>query len=640
MNPGTNGGGPQRGGTGLLVAALVCVSFPVAAAVLRAQGSAESWGTVCLFQWQDDLRAPAGVVVGMMGLVAVYVFPGFLWARVWGRGRWSWPEELGASLLLSVLLVGLVTTAMKIVGTELTRAHVVYSVIGLDLVGFLLVRIAAVPPWRPKGSGLRITLGLVFLMMPLFPPIWDKLVVENFTGDGLEAFGFADSLTESLVPTWDLENGTWGFYPHFASHAYFNLPSILLLGRCEAGVRWPSFLYAGLVAVFALALIDPTRRWKGCVLPAVLGVALYALIGMFNSTYDPYFADLAELHGTDTLFLLLLLMSMRFLFLRHRALFLLAAFSAATCQPSGPVAVVMLLVGSMVVLKPEWRRWALPTLLYFVLLLAAYRGLVAIHGVGDPSGETQFSIRRFVLAHVPRSFSTLDSHAVLRHLWYLIVWGGVLPVAAWVLMWRRERGSRLLALWSSLYLVLVLISPQKHLHYLSPVVLLPLIVTLRSWCCRSVVERAFPAAVALVILMVTILSVPRSFSANTAYRDFGARTCMVFGDERRAVEEADMIYGVFGVPRSRTPDRWGIGKHAWVYYSDLYAGPEDIEWGRYDFCLTEGARPPDSLFVLVAPGRNSRLYARSMDLIHEQSGLGIPENPGSPLLRLLDSVLQ
>jgi hypothetical protein len=630
----------RKGGFGFLTAAVVCLAFPVVAALLSVRGANQDWTTVSLFPSHGGVSPLAGVVVGIMGLAAVYVFPGLLWARAWARGRWRWPEELGAALLLSVVLVGVVCTAIKLTGTGLTRLHLVCAVLGLDLVGLLLMRRAAVPPWRPKGNGLSIALILLFLMAPLLPPLWDKLVAENFTGDGLEAFGFADSLISKLLPEWDLENGTWGFYPHFMSHAFFNVPSLLLLGRGEAGIRWPSFLYLGFAAVFTVALIDPTRRWRRCALVSALGVCLYALISMFNSTYDPYFADLAELHGTDTLYLLLLLMSMRFLLVRHRALFLLAAFLASTCQPSGPAAVLLFLIASMVALEPAWRRWSIRTLLYFVLLLAAYRGLVALGGIGHLSGETQFSIRSFALAHIPRSLSMLDVRAVARYLWYFTIWSGLLPLIACVVARPHERGSRMLALWSGAYLVLVLASPQKHLHYLSPVVLFPMIVTLRSWCSRRLHERYIPAVLALVLLLVGILCVPRFFSPNTAYRDFGARTCMVFDSERRAVEEADMIYGVFGVPRSRSAERWGIGKHAWAYYSDLYSPADEVDWRKYDFCLTEGARPPDSLFVLVAPGRDSYFYARSMDLVYEQSALGVPDNPGSPLLHLLDPVLQ
>ncbi len=640
MPASVDGGAGRQGGLGLLIAALTCLAFPAIAAMLASRATGLAWETVSLYPWDGALRPAPGVIVGAAGLIGIYVFPGFLWARAWGRGKWRWPEEFGAAFLLSVILIGLATTITKLFGVVLTRVHVVCVVVGLDLIGFLLIRKAGVPAWRPRGSGMNILLALLFLLLPLLPSVWDKLVAENFTGDGLEAFGFADSLTESLVPMWDLENGTWGFYPHFASHAYFNLPSLLLLCRCEAGIRWTSFLYVGLVAMFSLGLIDPARRWKTCVLPILLSVALYTLIGTLNSTYDPYFADLAELHGTDTLFLLLLLMSIRFLLVRHRALFLVAAFGAATCQPSGPVAVILLLGASVLVLKSEWKVWSLGTLVALLTLLLAYRGLAAIRGFAFPSGETQFSIRSFILAHVPRSLSVLDVRTMIRYAWYFVVWSGVLPAVMCVTAWRHERGSRMLALWSGAYLVLVLASPQKHLHYLSPVVLFPMLVTLRSWCSRRGHERCVPALLALVLLLVGILCVPASLSPNTAYRDFGTRTCMIFGSDRRAVEEADMIYGVFGVPRARSAERWGIGKHAWVHYSDLYAPSQAVDWEKYDFCLTEGPAPPDSLFVLVAPGRKSFFYARSMDLIYEQSASGVPENPGSPLLHLLDPVLR
>jgi hypothetical protein len=624
-----------------LVAALITLAFPTAAALLMGREIEQSWATVSLYPPQEGISPIAGTIVGVLGLLGVYVLPGLLWARAWGRGRWRWPEEFGGALLLSVVLVGLITTAIKVAtGGELTRVHLIGAVLVVDVCGFLVLRRARVGPWRPRGAGPSLLVGLVFFALPLLPPVWDKLVVENFTGDGLEAFGFADSLSKDLVPTWDLENGTWGFYPHFVSHAYFNLPSLIVLGRCEAGVRWVSFLYMACAAMLVAALIDPARQWKGSLVPVVCGVGLYGLVGMSNSTYDPYFADLAELHGTDTLFIVLTLMSVRFLLVRRRGLFLLAGFAAATCQPSGPVAIALLICFTTMVLKGDWKRWGMVTLLAFVGLLAAYRGMVLVRSLSHPVGETQFSVRSFVFAHVPRSLGQLHGAQTLRSLWQFFIWGGVLPPLAWLALWRWERGAKAMALWSSAYLALVLISPQKHLHYLSPVVLFPLIVTLRAWFARSGRQRALPACVATMTILVGVLCLPASFSVNTAYREFGARTCMVFPSERDAVAEADMIYGVFGMPRSRSATKWGIGKHAWVHYSDLYTDPDGIDWGQYDFCFTESASPPDDRFVLVAPGRNSFLWARSMEMVYQQIALGIPENPGSPLLRFLDSVLQ
>ena len=63
-----------------------------------------------------------------------------------------------------------------------------------------------------------------------------KIFWENFNLDGIEAFEFGRSLTNHVLPYWEIQNGVFGFYHNFVIFAYPNHWFITIFGPFEAAV--------------------------------------------------------------------------------------------------------------------------------------------------------------------------------------------------------------------------------------------------------------------------------------------------------------------------------------------------------------------------------------------------------------------
>jgi hypothetical protein len=168
---------------------------------------------------------------------------------------------------------------------------------------------------------------------------------------------------------------------------------------------------------------------------------------------------------------------------------------------------------------------------------------------------------------------------------------------------------------SLIYLGAVILSPRRHPHYLTPVVVLLLYqLPMRPtrvtwfWC------------VFLVLLIYGILPNPRP-EPDQRTREFGAATQMVFTNERDAVDNADLLYSVLTIPPWRTESNWGPGRHAWVLYS-AYSDelPEAVPPGVH-LLFTHHPEPWDG-FHLVTDNGTSFLYEQPAGWLDEQNKRG------------------
>jgi hypothetical protein len=166
----------------------------------------------------------------------------------------------------------------------------------------------------------------------------------------------------------------------------------------------------------------------------------------------------------------------------------------------------------------------------------------------------------------------------------------------------KDRIARLSVLTAIGYFGVLAAFGREHIHYLTPICLLPLIVYLRGLHNLPGKVRTFLTySLAASLIIVSIWSFPRGYKPHTTYREFGSHTLMLFETYPEAVNAAIPFTELFGagiiyqyrlsfsgsvnvaipftelfrawkpIPDSNIP--WGMLHHSWVLYSDREAVP-------------------------------------------------------------------
>jgi hypothetical protein len=513
-----------------------------------------------------------------------------------------------------------VRVVLAILGLSVTPVLLLFVYVGVDtaLLVILSVRGSDEGRLRPVlGEWLALAAGIVVLVLLGS----DKLANENFSGDGVEAYGFASSLQSHPLPEWDLENGTWGFYPAFMSFAYPLQLSLITGGESEASARLPVVVFTmGICAFF----IGTRARAPSAVVRALATVLLVVTSG-WNYSYDPYFADIAEPTVTDLFFSLCLVGAVWCWQQRNFSLFLLTASLAMTALPAGlPFLSLLLVLGIFVGGRRAWDLRALAVMFSMGLVLMILARLV------NPIAPSKFSPAIFLTHHTKTFLDQLGPRQIMTQLWVLLIQSGGVPVlfaAAFLRRLRRPGEDRVVLLATLIYLASVVLSPKRHPHYLTPVVVLlvfqapvrPERVTW-FWC------------VLLLPLISGVLPNPRP-QPDQRTRDFGEATLMVFSNERDAIDNADLLYSVLTIPPWRTESNWGPGKHAWVLYSAVCdQRPNAVPPGTH-LLFSERPQPWDG-FDLVTDNGTSFLYEQPAGWLKEQNRIGGCTSCWGPLLKI------
>lgn len=521
--------------------AFVLLTLAATAVGLRLLAVPCPWGSgECLLPHEPVAWAWLRWVLAVMAVFHALVIPGWLLATI-----------VGAPPLVRLGLAVPLSTAVWII------LHVVLHVVGVPRVGVAaaaalgVTECVLVAAGRRKflpGRGEIAALLVGIAVLAVFGP--GRMASQSLDGDGVEAFGFAASLRTRLLPFWDLENGTWGFYPAFMSFAYPVQLVIGLLGESEAATRLAVLPLT--VALAAMVGAGRTGLARGVLMGAALVVV--ATSGL-NYTYEPYAADVAEPTVTD-LFFTASLLGLAWAWRERRiGMFALTATLAVTGQPAGMPFAGLLVAGGL--LSRETRPFALRAGCALAVILLA-RGCVGQWC--NPPGSTKFSPRVFLAHHA------LSSHLGLRQVatqaYALLVQTSALPVVfvgSYVRDLRRKP-DRAIHLAVAIYLAAALLSPNRHPHYLTPIAALLLFLLPQQ------VTMPRLGAVMVVLAFLGILP-PWNRPIDTSAADFSRATMMVFPNEREATENADLLYRVLTVPPWRDERQWGIGKHAWVLYA-------------------------------------------------------------------------
>ena len=575
----------------------------------------------------------------------LFVVPGLLGVMAFQRSHrtrvtahvWS----LAANSLALVLIGVLLRQTVGFHRASFAAAWLVWSV---------LLFAAA---WRPGQSlaalgrllslyGAAMAIGLVAIAASvalLFP----EQFLQCFNEDGTETYQLARSLREHSLPHWELE--TWDPIPGGRMGTVVVNPSLVnsywtcalqtLMGDGEAATRLPYWVWWAGIFIVSFRQIRRGRGTRWAAVPLALLMMLVAVLFTFYVGYNPYMADIANPGVTDALFTLLLMMSVDCLRAKAPWAWAVAILLASLVLYSGPVLLVLTLVAAWW-WKPIERKAVLRWGLLATGLMASATAFYLAWGWCDGSlrywlDTLDMEYVQHYMADVPRWKS-----GPLFAGYFLLGSGGI-AVLGLLGALRRDAWQQTVATITLLYLLIVLGSGFKNLHWLAPVWPIPLVLFLmpgrpkqlvaekrgqspfagtaqRVLCTNgdcplsSVPSRWKTIAATCSLLVCLALCWPKARWTFTLNRELGERTTIATDDDLTAATWARVRL----VLRSEGLQSWDCDPWTWVDYAQRDARPKQPS----PLFLTDGG-PPSPDYRLLASRRVegtatvARLYVRN-----------------------------
>lgn len=514
------------------------------------------------------LRIGVVIPTTMAGLALAYVVPAWPWAQ--RRFAGDRLAALAAAVVAAVLSHAIGTTLLKVAGVTITRPVLLGLIACTSIVWIAAARrvpSAAMPPLR-AGVIISMVVGAGVWLL------WDKIALEAFSGDGMEAFALASSLNTAVFPTWDLELtdiGPWTWHlAHPPVTAFVHHPAVVLLGAAEGTVR--SVHVLALAAGMAATLCWLPRRESNhsSSLHELAVVALWlptTVCALYYSGLDA-FSDLGK---CGELLVLLGGLSAGALVMRgHGRLALIVAVLTCGLRWYAPMYMLAGAGAFAAVGLIRWRQAA--SLAAAVVTLAAVAGGVFV-AVGQwPLVTAQFEYEHLgLLAGAPAYRASLP--VILAHLW--LYSAGLLPLLVLTPWW--DRTGRALALVTLAYTVFTLRSTLVASHFLTPIALLPGLAALRH-VAQRVGDRGWVVSGIAAAVLATAVLWPSDPRIVTAPRDLGRQTCLVAPTEPAAVALARAV-----LPELLADTTADVGPHVLAWYA------ADHDDGRCYFLATRAA---------------------------------------------------
>ncbi|NQU22964.1 MAG: hypothetical protein HQ567_16935, partial [Candidatus Nealsonbacteria bacterium] len=354
-------------------------------------------------------------------------------------------------------------------------------------------------------------------------------------------------------------------------NSYWTCALQVFLGDGELATRLPYWIWS--LAIFAVGY-RIVRPGGGSLLKAVLlGLTMFlsSLLFTFYVGYNPYMADLANPGVPDALFTLLLLLSLDCLRQRDRWGWAVSITAAALVLYAGVVLTVLTLA-AIWWWRPIPRRDCLRWGLTAGAMLAAAAAFYACYGWLDGS--------------LPYWIDTLDIEYVNDYLaggfametaprWksgplfagYFLLGCGVIPAWGLIRAFRGDPWQQTVATAALLYLLVVLGSGFKNLHYLGPLLPLPMILLLirgkdEARMTKHEVRRLFVIRYSCFVLSLVCLVVcwPAARQTYTLNRWLGKQTTIATDDYLTAVHWAHACGNVTA---------FDCDRYTWVGYAEL-----------------------------------------------------------------------
>jgi hypothetical protein len=570
---------------------------------------------------------PAVVICSFL----LYLAPGAIISLALGQARNSLEWVLfafGCSLVLSIVLS---TGAKLVLGPPLSSSTLVTIwLIATALICVFLGFKTREKPYLPfpiteRADGRRL-LWMLFTSYLAICALFPKIFWENFNLDGIEAFEFGRSLTNHLLPYWEIHQGVFGFYQNFMLFAYPNHWFISLFGPFEAAARLPFILYIMLLFATVVLLIEYKQVKKLSALEETvlwLGLSLFTIVQVYNTNYEPFFADIAEMAATDTLWVTCFFAACYALWTARYGWFWIFALMTYMSSPGGLLLLGALTAATFLAKAPSWRKdlQALTGVILFCLLVGfAYEFLYSpllLDGAKD-----QFSSINLLKRLYP---PTVNEFPRLNALLYP---SGLLPALSLLFVRRKEPVSWMIAFITIFYFLIMYLQAWTSLHQFTPIMVLPLVVFWRVYLHRFQFQKRWllPTA-AIAICLCFFLSLPRHFKINQAIREFGQRTAYKIGNYEQSYEDALRagwtLYAL--VPkdyRLKYPEQpWGADPPSWIYYATQEKRPGT----NVNYVIQPAGDPPLPEATLVMARDGVSVYVRSVEVWNRDRQQQIPQ---------------
>ncbi len=498
------------------------------------------------------LRIGLVIPTTVAGLALAYVLPAWPWAR--RRFGDDHLAVIAAAVIAAVVSHIVGTTVLKAAGVEITRPVLLGLMVGTSLLWTAAARRlpqASIPHGRTGAIiGLAVAAGVLLL--------WDKIAVEAFSGDAMEAFALARSLDTTFFPTWDLEltaTGPWAWHlAHPPAGAFIHQPAILLLGAAEGTLRMVHMLAVGAGMAVSLCWLPRATPAVSPRLKELAVVALWLPVAVSSLYYSgvDLFSDLGK---CGELLVLLGGLSSGALALRgHRSLALAVAMLTCGIRWYAPVYILIGAVAFAAAGLIRWRDTA--TLAAGLVAMAALAAAMFVGAGHGPLITAQFSYEHLGLLDGDPAYRTALKR-ITAHLWLFS--GGLLPLLAFAP--RFDRAGRALSFLTLGYFAFVLRSTVVASHFLTPIALLPGLAALRFASEREHGARWITAGMAIALLATLVLW-PTDARIVTAPRELGRHTCLVAASDRAAVTLARAV-----LPGLTNDTQLDVGPHVLAWYA-------------------------------------------------------------------------
>jgi hypothetical protein len=460
---------------------------------------------------------------------SIFVFaPGYFMALAYCRVGDTFADVLMKGFAWALFGVPLAAMPVHFLGlaTPLTGVAFVVVLLSLHLLslGVLMKRSTGGKVNWDVFSGRHLDI-LVLVLTPLAVLILlsAKFYWESLNGDGGHFLQNARLMIHRGLPFWPAEAGPISLYPSINNVAEVFVSSnfVRLFSEFEFSVRMTFLPGIGILGAVLLAFIR--TGWSKstgaaqavCVLAALV---LYAFVLAFNTSYNPFFADVALPMSREPILVIGLLGFVWFFLKRDYPWITIFALTIFVSGPSGQLLIGFWLIAHFLVTRPlPWTQSIMSGVCVLSVLVIVSLVVELLRSSGVMPDNQEFGISAIVQRL--RYVTFLDFHRML----FWILPCGILPALA-LLAWPwQDRLSRALTLLTIAYVLFFYFQAYRILpHHFAPAMVLPLIVFWRLGPIREKQGRAAVMAAAGIIL-AGVLSWPESIRPHMFSRSLAMR---------------------------------------------------------------------------------------------------------------------
>ncbi len=435
--------------------------------------------------------------------------------------------------------------------------------------------------WRKHRHELAALYVFPIALLVLFLP---KFFWENLNGDSAHVFFSTKLLLGSVNPYWPEAGGAYASDPGFTTSLtnFVNAWFLRLFGEVEFSVRMLVLLCFPVLLSSILSLIrfNKTEIHEArTVWFAGLALFLACFVFMYNTSYDPYRADMATPMAREMLLMTCFFGFIQFFVMARIGLSVLFIGLTAIAVPSGIPLLVFWGIASALFLRP------IPIRMLCVLVVAVSVCVILSVGIpmllaatGQPVPGNEFS-GGGILDRL--KFVTLHQ---FHRIAYLLLPVGILPALSLIFFKDQDGVARALTLVVLMYFGLFYFQAYRILlHHFIPAILIPLIVMWRfDFFHKRTNGKLIAAAVSAGLVAALVMSLPSSFKIHTHGKTFAKSIHLVddmqsFEEEIIRLGESHEQFKKIVAPLSCTGDpesQYYIAPPTMYYYAQRGPNPE------------------------------------------------------------------